>query len=371
MNQDVENIWELYLNREKNYKAINKKRLGWSSIYTPEEIIHAFRVIPYRIDGEQYSDTTNASAYLNRNICSFVLSSLEEGFCHDDPNVLGIVMVDTCSSRRKQYDIWKHYLQNQYSYCISFPPYCGDLHRDFYRESVKDFIQSFKNFIGEDLLHDNLINSINIFNESRSLMAKLYSLRKLDNPQITGLDALKIVRAGMTGLREEFNHRLKILLNKLELTNNQEHKGKHRVLLCGAYFNDEKILQSIESDDVVVVAEDNSNGMKYFEGLVKLENDPIDDLCRHYFDKATSSCIADLDKRVVYLEKLIDEYKVDSVVYFSLKFCDTNLVDYPYIREKLKKKGVSVLFVESERHSTNIESIKTRIKSFFETKVYC
>jgi benzoyl-CoA reductase/2-hydroxyglutaryl-CoA dehydratase subunit BcrC/BadD/HgdB len=57
------------------------------------------------------------------------------------------------------------------------------------------------------------------------------------------------------------------------------------------------------------------------------------------------------------------------VIYFSLKFCDNNLLDFPLVKKKLNEKGVPVFLIEAERSFKNIEQIKTRIIAFLESQI--
>jgi benzoyl-CoA reductase/2-hydroxyglutaryl-CoA dehydratase subunit BcrC/BadD/HgdB len=77
--------------------------------------------------------------------------------------------------------------------------------------------------------------------------------------------------------------------------------------------------------------------------------------------------MVDSEKRFNHICNLIAEYRVDAVVYFSLKFCDNNLIDFSYQKKKLNEKGIPLLFLETERATTNINQIKIRLQAFLET----
>jgi benzoyl-CoA reductase/2-hydroxyglutaryl-CoA dehydratase subunit BcrC/BadD/HgdB len=66
----------------------------------------------------------------------------------------------------------------------------------------------------------------------------------------------------------------------------------------------------------------------------------------------------------------VHEYKADSVIYYALKFCDTNLHDYPYIKDRLRREKIPVLFIEGERNTTNIAGTRTRIETFLESRMF-
>ncbi len=57
------------------------------------------------------------------------------------------------------------------------------------------------------------------------------------------------------------------------------------------------------------------------------------------------------------------------IVYFALKFDDTHLFEYPYIKNKFQKEGYPLLFIEAENFVTNLGQIETRIQAFTEMLV--
>ncbi len=365
----IENITELHDNRIALLKASEKPKIGWVSIFTPEELIYAAGLIPFRITGELSSDTPNAATLLHRNICSYVLSCLEEGIKGYWDFMDGLVVTDECNSRRRLYDIWGHNLKVNFGHCIFLPKYNSTFYRDYFRDQVAQFRESLQRHYRIELSDGALRDSIELCNQTRALLEKLFSFRKKASPRFSGLDVLRIIKSSMTGLKEEFNLRLQQLLSHLESVPLDTPVSSHRTLICGSYFDHPSIIESIEKTGASVVCEDNSNGVKWLEGQVDAEADPIEAISDYYYGKFTSACMSDTDKRLDHLIEKVEEYNAESLVYFTLKFCDPNLIDYPYIKQKLKQLGIPMLFIESERHLTNTESIRTRIHAFYETKV--
>jgi benzoyl-CoA reductase/2-hydroxyglutaryl-CoA dehydratase subunit BcrC/BadD/HgdB len=66
------------------------------------------------------------------------------------------------------------------------------------------------------------------------------------------------------------------------------------------------------------------------------------------------------------MRKLVNAFRADAVIYFSIKFCSTNLLDMSSIKDKLNESGVPVLFLEGERSLVNAGQLKTRIQAFLE-----
>lgn len=280
----------------------------------------------------------------------------------------GFVTVDACNARKRLFDVWDRYLDHPFKHCMLLPRYASDPYREFFRAETARFARSIEEHFEREIGEDSLRRAIQESNGQRELLKALYAFRKRKVPGITGREAHVVMKAAMTGLRDEFAATMGPLLASLEDTP-QDGPRRHRVLLCGSYFDHPNIIEAIEKTGALVVCEDNSSGAKYFEGSIDASRPPLQAIADYYFGKVTTACAYDTDSRLARTRELIDEYDVDSVVYFSLKFCDPNLIDYPYVRQSLVEAGTPVLYVEAERHLTNMESIRTRIASFFETKI--
>jgi benzoyl-CoA reductase subunit C len=370
MKDMIEDIIKLSQNKFEMLKESNKPKIGWISISTPEEIIHAADMIPFRITGELGEHATDAGALLSNNYCSYVLSCLSEGLDGLYDFVDGIVFVDACDMRKRLYETWTRNLPLDYSFFLELPKEINPLSREYYRMQLRRLIESIEKQYRCKITESSLQEAIHLSNQTRRLLQRLYQFRKLESPPITGDDSIHIVKSSMCGFKSDFNGKLEQLLSTLDSEGESDGFKPYRVLLCGSYFDNRDIIHTIESCGACLVCEDNSNGIKYFEGQIDPDSDPINAIADYYLEKCTCARIVDTDRRLNHLFKLIDEYRVDAVIYFSLKFCDTNLMDYPYIRSELVQKGIPVLHIEGEQHIENIENIKTRIQTFLETSMY-
>ncbi|MBN2535775.1 MAG: 2-hydroxyacyl-CoA dehydratase [Spirochaetales bacterium] len=380
----IENITNLYKNRIELLKAKDKPKIGWVSIYTPEEILYAAGTIPFRITGELGIDITDAGALLNHNYCSYVLSCLSEGIAGIYDFAEGILFVDACDMRKRLCEVWTTYLKPGFSFFLDLPRDTKQISKDYFRLQLGELITLLEHHFKCTITDDVLREAIDVYNETRRLLQQFYTLRKSGLAGITGNEILSIVKAGAAGLKEEFNKNLALLIRHLKTYNrastnveeaatekekNNDSK-KHRVLISGSYFDNSAIIESIEKFGASVICEDISNGIKYFESRVNPDEEPLKAITDYYLEKTTCARVVDSTRRLNHLLQLVEEYKADSVIYFSLKFCDTNLLDFPYIRDQLLEKGIPVLFIEGERHMTNIENIKTRILTFLEARMY-
>jgi benzoyl-CoA reductase/2-hydroxyglutaryl-CoA dehydratase subunit BcrC/BadD/HgdB len=345
---------------------MDKPVMGWSSVYTPEEIIDAAGIVPFCITGEGEPTAVKARAVLSSNICPYILSSLEEGIQGLYDFLDGIVIVNTCDARKRLYDAWRIYVKTPFVHNIDFPKNITPESRKYFKNQLLLFIKAIEGHFKCRITEKSLNAAISASNEKRHLFNELQKVRKHGNPPISGTEFLTVTKAGLSGNREEFCKKLKLLLTGIDKNPETSSEKPFRILVTGSYLDQLNLIRLIEQLGADVVCEDLSNGIKYFEGTVSMDNEPIDALAEYYLQKARHSIMTDSEERFKHIFKLIKDYDVDAVIYFSLKFCDNALIDFPYQKNRLDQHGIPVLFLEGERALVNLHQLKTRIQAFIE-----
>jgi benzoyl-CoA reductase/2-hydroxyglutaryl-CoA dehydratase subunit BcrC/BadD/HgdB len=365
----IESVVDLYRNRFDLLRAANSPKIGWVSIETPEEIFLAAGVIPFRITGELEADTTDAGARLSNNYCSYVLSCLSEGLAGEYDFADGVIFADACDMRKRLWEAWTRDIPSCASYFLELPNDASDISKQYFALQLRKLIKALECRYGRAISEKSLRESIETCNRSRRLLQRLYQYKKRVRQLLSGEESIQIVKAATTGLKEHFNAKMSILLDALEAVEQPLTRKRHRVMICGSYFDHKGIIDTIEGAGADLVCEDISNGVKYFEGQIDLNAEPVAAIADYYLEKNTSARRLDTDVRLQHMLGLVQEYKVDSIIYYALKFCDTNLHDYPYIKQRLREEKIPVLFIEGERNATNIEGTRTRIQTFLESRV--
>ena len=372
MNELLNDIIRLHENRFQLLKNEESPKINWLSIYTPEEIIYAANIIPYRITGETRPNFQKSGVYMHINLCPYVLSCLEEKLdrLHDFSS--GTVIVNACDARRRLYDVLKYYdnfTRQRFLHLVDFPKVVNPDTKKYFKKQLQQLIKSLEQHFHCQITGDSLKEAIKLCNETRILLSQLYDLRRKAAAPISSSKAVNLVKASMTGLRKEFNKKLSLLLANIKNNHYTGNQKKYRMLLCGSYFDHMNIAEIFEGNGVDIVCEDVSTGIKYFEGQVAEEGDPIDALADYYLDKATCARMIDSEKRFNHIWNLVQTYEIRSVIYFTLKFCDNNLFDFPFQKKRLNERGIPVFFIEAERAVENIEQLKTRIDAFLESQL--
>jgi benzoyl-CoA reductase/2-hydroxyglutaryl-CoA dehydratase subunit BcrC/BadD/HgdB len=369
--QAIRGIVDLYRNRFDLWKAADSPKIGWVSIQTPEEIFLAAGLIPLRITGELESSATDACARLGNNYCSYLLSCFSEGLAGVYDFADGVIFADACDMRKKLWEAWTRDIPSMTTYFLDLPCYVSAISKEYFAQRLRKLITEMEHRYGRKISEEALREAIDICNRSRTLMQRLYRYKKGGRQVLTGGESIQVVKAATTGLKEHFNRKMSALLEALAAAEPPPAPRKgHRVMICGSYFDQQGIIDAIENGGAALVCEDISNGVKYFEGQIDPDAEPVTAIADYYLEKYTSARRLEIDVRIQHILDLVQEYQVDSVIYYSIKFCDTNLHDYPYVLERLREAKIPVLSIESERNVTNLASIRTRIQTFLESRMF-
>ena len=350
----------------KGLKAQGKRLIGWVCTYVPEEIIHAAGMHPFRIVGRE-SDTPLANAYLYSNICSFTRSCLEEGLNRNLSFMDGLVTTNTCDHIRRLYDVWFKYIDTPYKKILAQPCTTSQSCLSYFKQEFIQFREELQRHFQVEITDTALKESIKLFNHMRSLLKRLYLLRKLDPPPISGEEVCQVVMAGMVLPKEGYITLLESLLKRLESRQPLSPKnGQPRLMVIGSELDNPIYIKIIEDSGSLVVADDLCCGSRYFWDLVEEDKDPIEALAGRYLTKMPCARMHPSSSRVLLLKTLAQEFNVEGVIYQSIKFCDLHAGIFPVIKAGFDDLGIPVLKLEREYLLAGAGQTKTRIQAFLE-----
>jgi len=342
-------------------------KIGWVCTYTPEEVIHAAGFHPFRILEEE-SSTKLADTYLHHNLCPYSRSCLDFGLKTEDPTFKGIVIVHSCDAMRGLYHCWQHYVSaTPFVHFMNVPKDTGPLALEYFTQEVQKLKTDLESHFGRKIEDSVLWGAIDLYNESRSLMAELYELRKSPVLQIKGTAVFKVIRASQKMSKESFNKKLKSFLEEIK---NQKEKMSlpqgPRIMIVGSLLANSQIIELVEEAGASVVCDDLCSGSRYFEGNVEKGDDPIKAISSRYLLKAPCARMKNTELRLERGKKLVEDFQVNGIIYQTVKFCDNHLYDYPLYHEFFQDAGLPVLQIEEDFVGGNRGQIRTRIEAFIE-----
>ncbi|MDZ7839026.1 MAG: 2-hydroxyacyl-CoA dehydratase family protein [Actinomycetota bacterium] len=159
-----------------------------------------------------------------------------------------------------------------------------------------------------------------------------------------------------------FNCEIDKLLKRLP--KKKDLPGGPRVMVVGNFINEDKLWEILSELDCHMVYDDVCTLSRYFNHEVtNYRQNPVHALATSYLQKPSCMRMADLGLKLENLKKAIEDYRIQALIFVSLKFCDNTLYFYPLARQNL---GLPVLNLELEYNNFSEGQIKTRLEAFLE-----
>jgi benzoyl-CoA reductase/2-hydroxyglutaryl-CoA dehydratase subunit BcrC/BadD/HgdB len=236
-----------------------------------------------------------------------------------------------------------------------------------YNGQIAELKRQLEEHLKVTITDDALKHSIALYNKFRALMHRLYELRKLKCPPVSGADVMEVANAGCRMPKEMFNNYLEMLLDQLAQPSKQ-HEGRARIMLAGSVMTNPQFISSIEEVGAVVVADELCTTTRHWSDPVVLDGSakPVDALSRRYLTNFPCARMIPSDERFRRIIDYIRTCKVDGVISQTIRYCVPYAQDLPLLIEKLKSEGIPVLALDLEYGSSGSGQIRTRVQAFIE-----
>jgi benzoyl-CoA reductase subunit C len=343
------------------------KIVGYFCTNTPEEIIHAAGFLPVRILSAP-TTVSLAAKHLQSYSCSLVQSSLEAALRGDLNFLDGTVFPHTCDSIQRLSDIWSENVRFSFHWDVVLPVklHTGSA-RTYLIQELARFRKGLEEFAERPIADEDLKNSISLFNQNRTLLRELYRRRIVEPERFTAGEILSIVQGATFMPKEEFNPKLKSLLEApVSVPKTADHKL--RLFIAGSVCNHAQVFDLFDHSGAAVVGDDLCTGWRYFSEDVSPNGSPVEALAGRLIRRVPCPCKhnPDLDRGDDLLHR-VEEARAQGVVFLLLKFCDPHAFDYPYLKGRLADKKIPSLLLEIEPGSMPLGALETRLKAFIET----
>ncbi len=349
----------------KEWKRQKRPVLGYSCSYTPEEIIHAGRILPIRVLGS-LDPPRLADIHLPVNVCSFAKSCLNNALKNEYSFLDGYVASNSCDNQNKIYDFWRHCTTVRKTYFLNTPHSTTERALKFFCEELERFREWLMEGFQAEISQEDLKNAITIFNQNRRLLRQVYELRKPSPPIVSGSEALEIVLSSMMTPKDEHNKLLHKFLDGMERHQNPAEEGV-RLLVSGSVMGNPEVMRLIESVGGQVVADDLCTGSRHFWDLVRGDAEPMMAIAERYLSKIPCPFMYSSQERFEYVREMARLFDVEGVLIFSLKCCDVHSFDAPLLAEELRRsEDLPVLCLEWEHSLSGVAQLRTRIEAFVE-----
>jgi benzoyl-CoA reductase/2-hydroxyglutaryl-CoA dehydratase subunit BcrC/BadD/HgdB len=208
--------------------------------------------------------------------------------------------------------------------------------------------------------------------ERTKAFRRLFEIRKVKPSVISGRDFFLIVHTSFYTDPKEWTRKTNELCQELEANiNKKTRKPKPRILLTGAptIWPNFKVLHLIENE-MEIVADDICSGTQHLYEPVEIDENTMDGIIKAISDKYllpnVCPCFVNNDDRIDKILTLVEDFKVDGVVYHVLRLCQIFDIESEVIKEVLEKKNIPMLKITTEYSEEDKEQIRTRVEAFQE-----
>ncbi len=348
----------------KKYLKEDKKVILCAPVYTPEEIVDSFGMIPFGTWGAD-SEITQAKKYFPAFICSIMQTILDKGIENEYEGASGLLVPSLCDSLKCLGQNWKYAVKD-----IPFIPMSYPQNRkakfgvDFTYENYKTLIKTLEEISGKQFNEESLVNSINIYNKHNELMREL-SKKLINNTNVSTKQRSAIFKSAFFMSKAEHNDLLEKLL--IELDNESIVTDKVKIVTSGILVDSKNLLEIFDEFNIQIVNDDVAAESRQYRVDTIIEKDPLYDLATKFGNYDNCSVLYDKDKkRADLIVNMVKDTNADGVLVVLTKFCDPEEFDYVIIKKACEANNIPLMLVEVDRQMVNFEQAKTLIQTFVE-----
>ena len=373
----MEQFKEWYKNRHDYQRAYKertgKKIVGYFCTYIPEELFYAADILPVRIIGShEPQDVTEPHIFAM--FCPFCRDVLAQGLKGKYGYLDGITIGQSCLHLRQAFWSWEIHRNPGWSYYLPMPHHVQSKRAlPFLVEECKALKKKLEEWIGREITDDDLRGGIDIVNKSRQVMKKIYELRKMNNPPITGAESMYMAMSSVFTDKGEFTKVAEKVLRELPDRKLNRDPGK-RIMLVGSDNDDIEYLELIESlgeresvGCTVVIEEHCSTTRSFWNEVDTNIEDPLTAIAERYITR-TPCPTKDWPNRSRFgtVLKFAKEWRVDGAIVVQQKFCDPHEADIPQLRKFMEDNGIPTYFLEFDA-TLSAGPFAIRTEAFLET----
>ncbi len=334
-----------------------------ASVETPEEIIIAAEMVPFRLFGNPTKGIAKANEHIPPTHCVWARNILEQAIEGLDEEIKGVIATHGCDCTNREFDIWLECVDIEFLFFLNAPLKRDKSALKFFIEDIKELISQMEEKFNIEITTEKLRIAIRKMNRIRYLLREISQYRQ--RMVLKGSEFHALIKEVQQQGKDEMLIKLKNKLDELKDKDPSPNKVK-KILLTGSVIDDTEFFIFLESIRMQVIIDDLCIGTKYFLNKVDETDEPIKALAEYHLKKPIYSTKYPSYERFEVVKTLAENYNVDGVINVAQKFCEPVLYDHPYFRKKFKELGIPYLFIEMEYNRESYKQLSTRFEAFRE-----
>jgi benzoyl-CoA reductase subunit C len=347
------------------------KAIGYMPIYVPRELIHAAGMLPVGImGGGDQIDIIRGDAYFQSYICHIPRSTIELAVTGRLDFLDGMLFPSICDVIRNLSGMWSMLFPERYVRYVDVPQnYDAAVGGTFYMQELDQMRQDFGRIAGKPIDDEALRASIAVYNDNRRCLEDMYRARS-DTPWLYPSEELYLVlRAGCVLPPEEHTQLVRDYLRLAAREEDRQEKDHSRIVIRGAFCEQPPLglLRTLERAGCWIVDDDLVLGMRWLQGDVPLEGDPLEALATAFLQHSTATASRYEPEESAKGQALVQstrDNRAEGVIFCAPSFCDPALLDQPMLINALEKAGVSHTQFKYSENTGQFAAIREQAGTF-------
>ncbi len=353
---------------------------GSTCIFAPIELFQAVGARSVRLCNGSYHFDQIGADFMPAKSCPMVKATLgmlsSSSPAPDFGDLHAIINPTSCDQKKKSAHIMESMGHTVYN--LSLPnDKDGDANRTYWRHSLRAFAKWLEQATGNRLTASKLKSSIHTIRRAEAVYRELDAFRT-DHPSVfLGSHAFLVAQAFYFDDLDSWISAVEALNLELAERRNQKinaaQRKAPRVLFTGSppSFPGLKLPLLIEEAGAVIVADETCSGQRLLHDIPAIEawntGTMIDNLADKYLKPCTCPIFPSPHDRIRRIRTLIDQYKVDGVVYQALSGCQVYEMEQTAVAKAMQDDKVPMLYVETDYSPDDKGQLSTRVEAFLES----
>lgn len=355
--------------------------VGTYCVMVPPELIYAAGAMPVKLCGGSYTAFNVGDDIAPRDACPLVKAIM--GFesigvmpVYQECQLMAVPI--TCDCKKKL----AGYLAEHRKTVTLHVPSGRDRDEDMeqYVRELYLFSQKLTEVTGIELSYERLSWACGMTAAAQYELSRFIELRRKYPLAIKGthyMAAMNAISYTHITLWTKYMH---------DLCDEIEQKAKHgemaskenrpRILITGSpiVFPNFKLPLLIEEMGGALVADETCMGERGAYDPPAIVDQSTDGIMRALANKSTRPCtcptFVDNKRRLYRIMQMLEDYKVQGVIYHVLRGCLVYDYEYQVMEEELGKLGIPIIRVESDYNEEDVEQLRIRVEAFIELIKY-
>jgi len=344
--------------------------LGHFQVYFPEEIAHAAGMLPVKMRGAPL-EPTRADSHFGSYLCSILKTSMET-VLRGKLELDMFVSHPICDAARNLAAIWGRNFSHPCQ-ILYLPQNPNSSHSaEYLQGEYARVLAVVQEVSGKSVSRDDLCNSLEVFNENRRLLRRLYDIKRETPWLISAEDAYCLVSVGGLVPREEHNELLRTVLPAVA-QRPARREDRIRVVFEGGFCEQPPLdLVRVLGRSCYIVDDDFLIGLRWLTEDVPTDGDPLANLALAYIERSSYSPVQhDLRKpKEKMLLARIRAAKAEAAIVAAAKMCEPGLEEQVAYVNVLEKEKIPYFLTEFEENMTSFEHLELQIETFLENLLF-